>query len=411
MVWQLPRLRLLAVAVTLLLVSPAAAQVAILSWLLKAEKVATVGENLSLAERLGMAAAKLSRAEVATLAGGVAGAYVYLDGPTVVLESLQDAAISIVLKTDDLRTSLSNALSTVGGHSAGSRILMTQNTADTLSSVLHDAIKADKVFVFDNDFGQVPVRLEKLATGQTAKYRELVPGLYVGLNESLSDEVVQLLKSPFRSGQLRLVSTFDVVDDADSIKRITNVVGDRFSDATQIIQSDGSVSLRAFSGKTIIMMGHIEDGAFVVKGLRGSLRSVPIPLLEQAARDADVTLLSAGCGSEVAGASNGFIDYITDAGFASSLKSALDAQTYAEFFGHLGNTAPFVVSDKGLKTLAGENRIQIEAVKRYAKPVNLGIRSIRIYRAFRGVIEIYQSESASIPCRTCRSVPVIFQTE
>ena len=140
------------------------------------------------------------------------------------------------------------------------------------------------------------------------------------------------------------------------------------------------------------MMGHIEDGAFVVKGVDGSLRSIPIDLLEKAARNADVTLLSAGCNSEIAGASNGFIDYITDAGFASSLTSALDARTYAEFFGRLGSKSPFVVSDSGLKTLADENRIEIEAVKRYAKPVNFGIRTIRIFQAFRSVIEIYQME-------------------
>ena len=395
MVWQLtPRrvLPLVALAATLLLASPATAQVGILSWLLKGERIATVGEDLSLAEKLGMATAKLSRAEVATLAGGVAGAYVYFDGSTVVLESLQDAAKSIILRADDLKTSFSHALSTVGGASPNSRILMTRSTADTLSPVLHDAIKNNKIFVLDNDFGQVPVRIEKLATGQTAMFRELVPGLYVPLNKSLGDDVVQLLKSPFRSERLRLISTFDKLDDANSIKRVTDVVGDRFSDWTQIFRSDGSVSLKPFSGETIIMMGHIEDGAFVVKGVDGSLRSIPIDLLEKAARNADVTLLSAGCNSEIAGASNGFIDYITDAGFASSLTSALDARTYAEFFGRLGSKSPFVVSDSGLKTLADENRIEIEAVKRYAKPVNFAIRTIRIFQAFRSVIEIYQME-------------------
>jgi hypothetical protein len=181
------RLPLAALAAMLLVVSPAAAQVGILSWLLKGERIATVGEDLSLAERLGMATAKLSRAELATLAGGMAGAYVYFDGPTVVFESLQDAVKSIVLKTDDLATSFSHALSTVGGTSPGSRILMTRSTADTLSPFLHDAIKSNKVFVLDSDFGQMPVRIEKLATGHTAMFRELVPGLYVPLNESLDE--------------------------------------------------------------------------------------------------------------------------------------------------------------------------------------------------------------------------------
>jgi hypothetical protein len=200
-----------------------------------------------------------------------------------------------------------------------------------------------------------------------------------------------------------------MLDDADSIKRVTDVVGDRFSNLTQIIQSDGSVSLKAFSGQTVITMGHIEDGAFVVKGADGSLRSVPIPLLEEAARNADVTLLSAGCGSEQAGASNGFIDYITDAGFAASLKSALDARTYADFFGQLGSKSPFVVSDKGLKTLADETRIQIETLNRYARPVNLGIRTVRIFQAFRSVIEIYQFELQALLAAVCVAFILFFR--
>jgi hypothetical protein len=391
-------------------VRPVVAQVGVLSWLFKAEKVAHVGGEISLAAKLGRTTASLTRAEVLTLAAGTTGVYLEIEGPQVVLQSLQGMAKSVSIATEDLTKSLSRILRDIGGDAPNSRVLMTRHTATSLGPALDDLIKANKAFVFDSDFGQVPLRLERLADGSPARFREIVPGLYVRLEGELSSDVISLLQAPLRTDRLRVVSIFHATDDADAIKRVAEVAGDRLSDVNKILRPDGSVSFRAFSKQTVVIVGHVEDGAFVAKAADGSIASkVSISALEKAARDADVSLLSAGCSSEVAGSSNGFIEGITDSGFAASLRAALSTDTYGKFLGAMGKESPFVVSDRGLSALADEHRLQMEVVNRYSKPINGGFRTVRIYQAFRGALEVYQIELLAVVGAVITSFLLMFK--
>jgi len=143
----------------------------------------------------------------------------------------------------------------------------------------------------------------------------------------------------------------------------------------------------------VLLVGHVEDGAFVTRASDGTISlKTPISALEKAAREADVTLLSAGCRTEAAGASAGFVQEITDAGFSRSLSAALKAETFQGFLGALGKEAPLVVSNRGLSSLAHETRIRADAVERFALPVNAGFRSVRMYQAVRGAVEIYETQ-------------------
>jgi hypothetical protein len=363
------------------------AQLGILSWFSKAAKVAKVGEELSIVGKLGV----LTRAEMLAVAGA-SGVYLDVNGAQIVVHSLQDATKAVTIGTEDLTNSLGRALSAVGADANTTRMVMTPNAVESLGPALDELVKSNKVFVFDRDVGTVPLRLEKLADGSSAYLRELTSGLYVRLDEQLGEEVIELLKAPLRTEQIRVISAFDATADADAIKLVANAAGDRLSDLSAIIRPDGTISFRKYANRTVVLIGHVEDGAFVARAADGSIaRKISISALEKAAREADVTLLSAGCRTETAGASAGFVHEITDSGFSRSLSTALQAETYQGFLGALGGESPFVVSDRGLSSLAHEHRIRAEAVERFATPVNAGFRSVRLYQAIRGVIEIYET--------------------
>jgi hypothetical protein len=126
-----------------------------LNWLSKAGKVTKTAEELSLAGKLGSAAAVLTRAEMLAIAGS-SGFYLDVRGTQIVVHSLQDATKTFAIATQDLANSLGPALSAAGADASAARVVMTRNTAESLRGALDEVAKNYKIFVFDKDIGTVP---------------------------------------------------------------------------------------------------------------------------------------------------------------------------------------------------------------------------------------------------------------
>ena len=315
------------------------------------------------------AATALTKAQVITLAGGLgAGAiYIEVNGGKVLFKALDEASSAVTGTADDL---LNLSKQARGAAKAGdTKFVISHESLDELGEQLDHLMREGQVFVADPVAGPLKLVVEATVAGRRA-FKQLRPGILTPTESHITEEVLEMLDASASSEKISVVSMF-AQSDVDSVRKLASAAGDRLlADATrdQIFRSRNFDELK---GKTVFIVGHIEDGKFVARSANGSIsHAIEIEALEKMAADANVSMIGAGCSSFCFGSKAGFAKPITDTAAVDGVREALKAETFGEMLGAFGKDKPLIVSQETLEGFAESRRIELAHDVRWVKGVS-----------------------------------------
>ena len=118
-------------------------------------------------------------------------------------------------------------------------------------------------------------------------FKELRPNVLVPLKTPITPEAAAALAVPLRRGNLTIVSAFGR-DDVDAVQKLATAAGDRLEPIESLVESIRTESFERFRNQTVIVVGHVENGAFVTRDAAGrKVSSIDIAELEQLATRSD----------------------------------------------------------------------------------------------------------------------------
>lgn len=338
-------------------------------------------KGLKAASKAGTAAKVLSRAEAVSLAAGLGAGAVYLEtgGGRILFESL--GAQSLRGSVDNL-FDLSKELQKLPA-SGQHKFVLTKETAQELGPDL-DKLHHHSLFVVEPDVA--PLKLvSHLAPGMKTLFKELEPGLLTPIDSKVTPELLKALKEPAKRENI-LVASVLPDSELDAISTLAKAAGDRLLGNDVLQEAVNSGSLKAFKGKTVVLVGHVEDGAFVAKHADGSVQRIDIAQLETMAEESGVTLIGGGCSSFCNGSKNGFLNEITDGELSNNLKQALDASTLGEMLAAFGKNNPLVVSKASLEEFSTQRALEMAERNHLNGSVQAGTFSMRVFHPAKSAV-------------------------
>jgi septum formation inhibitor MinC len=338
-------------------------------------------KSLKAAAKAGTAAKVLTRAEAVALAAGLGTGAVYIEtgGGRVIFE---------ILGAQPLRGSVDNLfdlskelqkLPASGQH----KFVLTKETVQELGSDL-EKLNHHSLFVVEPDLA--PLKLvSHLERGTRTLFKELEPGLLTPIESKVTPDLLEVLKEPAKRENI-LVASVLPDSELDAISLLAKAAGDRLLGNDALSKAIDSGSLKTFKGKTVVLVGHVEDGAFVAKHANGSVQRIDIARLEAMAEESGVTLIGGGCSSFCNGSKTGFLNEITDAELSNNLKQALDASTLGEMLGAFGKNNPLVVSKASLEEFSTQRTLELAERKHLNGSVQAGTFSLRVFHPARSAV-------------------------
>jgi len=346
------------------------------------EKTAVKDAEKGAARASASALRRLSLEEITALASGLGAGVVYVevDGGQLSFTLLDKAASSIKQGATDLDDLLSKIRSAKGGESKV-KLVLTRESAEALRPSIDRLLNTGEVYIVDPTIG--PMRLISSIAARSAQYFvELKPGLLAEFDQALPADLGQVLMRDAKPERLAVVPMFSD-SDVDSIRMLAEAAGERLLDQRELVDATAKASLSRFRGKTLIVVGHIENSKFVARSANGSIvGSLDIEKLEELARASHTTIISAGCHSFREGSEIGFANSVTDREIANSVSGALKAKTLGEQLGAFGRQNPLVISTDSLLQFETTERLELTELNRYSRQVTAGTGIIRIQTAF-----------------------------
>lgn len=328
----------------------------------------------------------LSRTDAMKLAAlaGAGAVYVEMAGGRLVLRTLDGRAGELAGTGDDL---LGLAARSSTQSAGAARFVLTRESADALGSRIQELAATREVYVVDGALRR-PLRLVVQQTdGGAVMFKQIGPGLLTRFETELAPELAGILDQPAPLERL-LVGSMFARSDVDSLRLLAAAAGDRLLDDAALMKAIRNGSLEPFRGKTVILVGHVENGAFVARNANGAAAfSADIRTLEAMADAANVTLVGAGCSSAFAGARAGFPVRITDADAAEGVRRALQASTLGDMLGAFGHRHPLILSEDALRMEGGRMTLALSQDLRFSKPVNGSALTLRVSRPFAAAAE------------------------
>lgn len=329
-----------------------------------------------------VAATALSRAEAMALAGGIGAGAIYIDaaGGKVLLHAL-DATSDVVKGGADDLFRLSKQVKTAAKN-AENKFVVTKETLQALGDRLDPLLREGQVFVIDPVAGPLKLFIQTTEAGRLT-FKQLRPGIWTPTNSHITEEVLEVLGDSAKSEKITVVSMF-AESDVDSIRELASAAGDRLLGSEARDRIFRTKTFDELRDKTVIVIGHIENGKFVARSSNGSIsQTFDIASLEKMAEEAGVTLVSAGCSSFCFGSKVGFAAPITDTAAIKGIRDALSAKTVGDMLGAFGKDQALVVSEESLHRFADTRRLELTRDAHMANPVSKGAFSLRLFSKMR----------------------------
>jgi hypothetical protein len=258
------------------------------------------------------------------------------------------------------------------------RYLVSAESAAEMGTGLDTLIDSGAVYVAEPAMNAALALERRTVAGEIRYFKQLRPNVLVPLKSPISPEAAQALSEPLRREQIRVVPMF-ANDDVDALQKVMTAAGDRVEDVQVLIDGVRAGSLERLRGRIVIVVGHVEDGAFVARGAGGQKQhSVDIDTLERLAVASDTNVLSAGCASFCAGARAGFADAVSDSDMADAVRVAFQAQTNADLLEAFAGKRPLIVSQEALDQFADSRRLHLAEMAKGAGPVRKGALAVRL---------------------------------
>jgi len=190
---------------------------------------------------------------------------------------------------------------------------------------------------------------------------EIRPNFNIELNLINNiDEIFWLLKQPLNPSDFKVISLFDK-SDLSTINTITKNIGELHLPFEKIINNGLNKSFKKLKNKTVFILGHIENGNYVVRGADSSIvQKIPLSQIENISNVYNISLISLGCKGGLIKNSSGFINNVRDIDIISNLDKALTSKNYEELFLSFATIdSPFVIK----KSFSDELKLNLDIVK------------------------------------------------
>jgi hypothetical protein len=270
---------------------------------------------------------------------------------------------------------------------AGGKPLLTteSNMAAGLLPRAAILIKHFDLNVFDKTYGAKSVRVFE-SKGSPVYLVPVRRGLAVRLQDaSIPDPIKELFSVRLRKNEIKMLAMFSN-GDPDSLARLLQVGRDRVARISENISAPEQFSLAGFEDGVAILVGHVENGAFVLNPttLEGHALSISFAKIEEEAARTNTTVVYVGCESFNDITGTGYLEKIRDTEILPALKKALDADTYLDLLSSLGTVKnPFILDPKHLKGEAGRVTIENQRLHENEALVDGGATTVRIGLASR----------------------------
>lgn len=327
------------------------------------------------AHAAGDAAANLASARAIALTMGLGAGAVLIDfrGGRLFVESLQ-AGSKLEGSIDDLSGLARDAVG-----SGARTFVISSDGAAALGARLDALLDAGPVHVIEPSLNTALPLVRRQAGGhQPTHFKLLRPNILVPLDARIGIEFARMLDDPVRREKLRVASMF-ASSDVDSIHKLSLAAGSALEDTQRLMQGARSGRLEMLRGTTVILVGHIEGGAFTLKNAGGSIERFDIQALEQLARKWDFQLISAGCESFCAGARAGFADRVTSTQMADAVRRSFEAHTLADLLQAFAHDRPLVITQEAMDRFASSESLHASELAKGTRIVNTGALGVRVY--------------------------------
>jgi hypothetical protein len=251
--------------------------------------------------------------------------------------------------------------------------------------------------VFDKAYGAKSVSVFE-SKGSPVYLVPVRRGLSVRLQDaSIPDSVTELFNARLRKNDVKMLAMFSD-SDPDSLARILEVGRDRVAQMTGKISSPEQFTLAGFEDGVAILVGHVENNAFVLNPttLNRNPLSISFAKIEAEAAQTNTTVIYVGCDSFNDITGTGYLQKVRDTEIAPALKKALDADSYLDLLSNLGTAKnPFILDPKHLIGEAGRVNIETQRLYENEALVDGGATTVRIGLAGRIGVPMGPTDVAS----------------
>ncbi|KWT84316.1 MULTISPECIES: hypothetical protein [unclassified Variovorax] len=356
-----------------LLAAAGAAQAGWLAELGKASKTAGHAAPLS---------ARLSKTQVLAASAGLGAGVVYVDvhGSRLFMELGDAAGHALASSTDDVADLVARVQPK--GSAAPRRFVLSRESAANLGPNMKQLLGQGEVFVVEPTTGPLRV-LGQVVSGRTSYFKQIYPGLLTPAESHIPTEVAQALAQSVKRERMQVAAMF-APSDVDSLRLMASAAGDRLLSADALVESALAHTLERMRGGVLVVVGHVEDTAFVLRGAGGeTIRTLRFSELEDLAGASDVRIISAGCSSYCGGATAGFARQVTDVQMAEAIKGAFDADTTGALLGAFGKHEALLVDQAALEGFAKSRQLHLARLHLGSTAVKSGSLAVRLYAAAR----------------------------
>lgn len=351
------------------------ADAGILSWIERKVETGT-SKSAHMVEK--GAAIALTRQELATLAIdiGSGATVVEFGGGKLIMNTLHKGDV-LSGTLDDLSSFLTLTKKTT----QTPIFVLSTESGVTFGARLDDLLKVGEVYIVES--GLKPMRVTKALIRDEPKYfKEISSGVLAPIEILVPSDINQLLGMPLRYEDISVVSMFSI-DDVDALARLTDSAGGRLVDSKTLIDGVKDKSIAEFAGKNVVVVGHIENGAFIARNAQGEISHVlEIGELEKAAARSSVNVFSVGCSSYCAGSKMGYTTSITDLQVSEIIQEVVKSTTVKDMLTAFGKVEPFVISSESLSALVQTHRLELFSLSHYGGLLDRQVQVLRIKQAF-----------------------------
>jgi hypothetical protein len=251
--------------------------------------------------------------------------------------------------------------------------------AETIQPIAGRLAESYRLAIFDPRYGSRPVVRSGVDAADLLV--ALQPGLSIPLRHAaIPSDIWSLLGRPLAPQRVRALALVSK-EDPDTLARLLQAGGDRIA---ILLRSDEPFSLRDFRNGVAILIGHVEEGAFVLPGA-GSVPARRIGFAEveaEAARN-NTTVLYVGCKTFSEGTGTGYLREVLDSEVAEGLRRGLKANTYRELLAAFGTTSsPLVIIPDAFRREANSLVLAAERLHAQDERLHRGAGSVRLTTRF-----------------------------
>ena len=292
------------------------------------------------------------------------------------MEGLENTVAAMEGGLDDLRHMARRARGVAP--ELPSRYLMSADSAAALGRRIDALMDTGTVYIAEPSMNAALTVVRQTAGHQTRYFKRVRQNVLVPLQARIRSDAAQALSEPLLRERMRVVSMF-APSDVEALQKLSRAAGDVLEDAEVLLEAMRTGSLERLRGQTVIVVGHIEDSAFVARGAGGQkIHSIEIEALERLAAASDTKLISAGCYSSYAGARAGFGDAVTDADMADAVRKAFQAPTNADLLEAFGQKRPLILSEEALDRFAQSRSLYLAQNAQGSTSVRAGALTVRL---------------------------------